>query len=167
MEEKNYKDALTYALNKIENLEKENENLKKKLIDRTQECIGTLKELNDCKQELIDCMQERNERTKELIERTKELINRNNENAELKKQLAAKNPEQHIGSGRQFKNFCWTQSVYDIKPTREDLMELKSISKSHKDFIALIKQNYKCDRSTAYRWLKKFNIPSDRRRRGE
>lgn len=50
-----------------------------------------------------------------------------------------------------------------LEPTRDLLMELKSISKSHKDFIALIKQNYKCDRSTAYRWLKKFNIPSDRK----
>ncbi len=50
-----------------------------------------------------------------------------------------------------------------LEPTRDLLMELKSVSKNHKDFIDLIKLNYKCDRSTAYRWLKKFDIPSDRK----
>lgn len=50
-----------------------------------------------------------------------------------------------------------------LEPTRDLLMELKSISKNHQDFIDLVKLNYKCGRSTVYRWLKKFNIPSDRR----
>lgn len=50
-----------------------------------------------------------------------------------------------------------------LEPTRDLLMELKAMSENHKHFIELIKLNYKCDRSTAYRWLKKFDIPSDRR----
>ena len=134
--------------------------LERDLLDVCIELHQRKIELNNCKKELID-------RTKELIDCRKELIVRIDENAELKKQLAAKNTEQHIDSGRQFKNFCWTQSVYDINPTREDLMELKAMSENHKHFIDLIKLNYKCTARTAYRWLKKFNIPSDRRRRGE
>lgn len=50
-----------------------------------------------------------------------------------------------------------------LKPNRDLLMELKAISKSHKDFIELIKLNYKCTARTAYHWLKKFDIPSDRK----
>lgn len=64
---------------------------------------------------------------------------------------------------KRLKDEMTSAGLHGIDPTRDELMELKTMSENHKHFIELIKMNYKCDRSTVYRWLKKFNIPSDRR----
>lgn len=64
---------------------------------------------------------------------------------------------------KRLKDEMISAGLHGIDPTRDELMELKSMSETHKHFIELIKLNYKCTARTAYRWLKKFDIPSDRK----
>lgn len=64
---------------------------------------------------------------------------------------------------KRLKDEMTSAGLHGIDPTRDELMELKAMSENHKHFIDLIKLNYKCTARTAYRWLKKFDIPSDRR----
>lgn len=83
------------------------------------------------------------------------------DNEYMNKSITKKRMNKSITKKR-LKDEMTSAGLHGIDPTRDEMMELKSMSETHKKFIELIKLNYKCSARTAYRWLKKFNIPSEK-----